>query len=83
MSVIEYPKDKSEPQGGEHPYLQRDTINFYLITSRDGIHIDDEWVYAHRPLLPKEGKRQGGLGRRPALTIRSAPHDGNGAPRVL
>jgi hypothetical protein len=58
MTVLEWPKDYSEPKGPDHPYLQRDTLNVYLITSRDGIHIDDEWIYAHRPLLPKEGKLQ-------------------------
>ena len=29
----------------------------YLVTSRDGVHVDDGWIYAHRPLLNK-GKRQ-------------------------
>ena len=27
-------------------------------TSRDGVHIDHEWVYAHRPLIPKDGLTQ-------------------------
>ena len=35
------------------PAFARDVTNVYLVTSRDGVSIDDEWVYAHRPLLPK------------------------------
>ncbi|KAL1510256.1 hypothetical protein AB1Y20_006580 [Prymnesium parvum] len=58
MTVIEWAKDASEAQGPNHPFLQRDTLNVYFVTSRDGIHIDDEWIYAHRPLLPKAGKLQ-------------------------
>ena len=37
--------------------LAQDTTNIYLVTSRDGRSIDDEWVYAHQPLLTK-GARQ-------------------------
>ena len=29
------------------------------MTSRDGVHIDDEWIYAHRPLIPNRGLLQG------------------------
>ncbi|KAL1514941.1 hypothetical protein AB1Y20_004017 [Prymnesium parvum] len=58
MSVIEFAKDLSEPAGHELPPFERDTINTYLVTSRDGVHVDDEWVYAHRPLLPKAGLTQ-------------------------
>ena len=53
MTVIEWPKDMSEPTGNESAAPERDTTNVYLVTSRDGVHIDDEWVYAHRPLIPK------------------------------
>lgn len=53
MTVIEWPKDMSEPTGNESAAPERDTTNVYLVTSRDGIHIDDEWIYAHRPLIPK------------------------------
>lgn len=55
MGVIEWPKDVSEPRGGGLPPFERDTLNVYLISSRDGVHIDHEWVYAHQPLLPKDG----------------------------
>ena len=53
MTVIEWPKDLSEPTGNESAAPQRDTTNVYLVTSRDGVHIDDEWVYAGQPLVPK------------------------------
>lgn len=53
-TVLEWPKDIStEPQGAHLPAYKRDTTNVYLVTSRDGVHIDDGWIYAHRPLLPK------------------------------
>ena len=42
-----------EPVGKEKPAFARDTTNVYLVTSRDGVHIDDSWVYAQRPLLRK------------------------------
>ena len=53
MTVIEWAKDLDEAAGPQNPAFQRDTTNVYLVTSRDGIHIDDEWVYAHQPLLSK------------------------------
>ena len=58
MTVIEWAKDSSEPRGDNEPAFERDTLNVYLVSSRDGIHVDHEWVYTHRPLLPKEGLRQ-------------------------
>lgn len=58
MTVIEWQKDIAEPIGPNLPPLERDTLNVYLVTSRDGVHIDHEWVYAHRPLLPKDGLTQ-------------------------
>lgn len=58
LTVIEWAKDGSEPTDPSRPALERDTLNVYLITSRDGIHIDHEWMYAHRPLLPKKGLKQ-------------------------
>jgi len=57
MTVIEWAKDMGEAVGPQSPSFKRDTTNVYLVTSRDGIHIDDEWVYAQRPLLSK-GKLQ-------------------------
>ena len=53
LTVIEWPKDLSEPTGNASAAPQRDTTNVYLVTSRDGVHIDDEWVYAQQPLIPK------------------------------
>ena len=53
-TVLEWPKDvDTEASGSEQPAFERDTTNVYLVTSRDGVHIDDGWVYAQRPLLPK------------------------------
>ena len=53
MTVIEWAKDLDEPVGRDLPAHQRDTTNVYLVTSRDGRSIDDEWVYAHQPLITK------------------------------
>ena len=58
MTVIEWAKDGEEPRGHDLPAFERDTLSVYLITSRDGVHIDCEWVYAHQPLLPKDGLTQ-------------------------
>ncbi|KAL3897921.1 MAG: hypothetical protein SGPRY_012950, partial [Prymnesium sp.] len=57
MTVIEWAKDLTEIAGENNPAFTRDTTNVYLVTSRDGVHIDDEWVYAQQPLLTK-GKVQ-------------------------
>ena len=57
-TVLEWPKDvDAEAAGLDQPTYERDTSNVYLVTSRDGVHIDDGWIYAQRPLLPK-GKLQ-------------------------
>lgn len=58
MTVIEWQKDLDEAIGPDEPPFERDTLNVYLVTSRDGVHIDHEWVYAHQPLLPKDGLKQ-------------------------
>ena len=58
MTVIEWQKDLLEDIGPEKPPFERDTLNVYLVTSRDGVHVDHEWVYAHQPLLPKDGLKQ-------------------------
>ena len=57
MTVTEWAKDNSEQVGPLEPSFQRDTTNIYLVTSRDGIHLDDSWVYGHRPLIPKGAKQ--------------------------
>ena len=36
------------------PPFERDTLNIYLIGSRDGVHVDHEWVYAHQPLITRK-----------------------------
>lgn len=59
MTVIEWAKDMSEHTGEALPAFQRDTTNIYLVTSRDGVHVDTGWVYARQPLIPKAA-RQGG-----------------------
>jgi len=53
ITVIEWAKDESEKNGDHYCAYERDTSNIYLVTSRDGIHVDDEWIYAHQPLIPK------------------------------
>jgi len=58
MAVLEWAKDTSEEHGADESYFKRDTLSIFLVTSRDGIHLDDEWVYAHRPLVPKDGTAQ-------------------------
>ena len=58
MTVIEWAKDVEEPRGDDLPAFERDTLSVYLVTSRDGVHIDCEWVYARQPLLPKDGLTQ-------------------------
>ncbi len=54
LSVYEYPGDLSE---GTLTDLQtrheRDIMNFYLATSRDGDQWDLRWVYAGQPIVPR------------------------------
>ena len=50
LTVIEWPKQPRGDLGG-------DTTNIYLVTSRDGVHIEDDWVYAQQPLVPKGTNR--------------------------
>jgi hypothetical protein len=35
---------------------ERDYMDFYLGTSRDGIHIDKSWIHTRRPFVPRGGK---------------------------
>jgi hypothetical protein len=54
LSVYEYPGDVSE--GGVTDTLkrhERDVMNYYIATSRDGDSWDLSWVYAGRPLVPR------------------------------
>ena len=54
MSVYDYPADISEgtstDQVSRH---ERNVMNYYLATSRDGDDWDLEWVYAGRPFVPR------------------------------
>ena len=52
LTLIEWAKDL-RARGDQLP-ARRDTTAIYLVTSRDGVHINDEWVYARQPLIPKE-----------------------------
>lgn len=53
-TVVEWAKDDvTEAVGEDLPAFTRDTLNVYLVTSRDGVSVDDGWIYAHRPLLRK------------------------------
>ena len=58
LTVIEWPKDSTEPEGAASPRFERDVTRVYLVTSRDGISIDTQYLYAHQPLLPT-GATQG------------------------
>ena len=53
MTVIEWAKDDMEDAGSHLPRFERDTASIYLVTSRDGVHVNAEWVYARQPLVPK------------------------------
>ena len=57
-TVIEWAKDLGEKAESGLPAFARDTTSIYLVASRDGIHLDDDFIYARRPLIPK-GKVQG------------------------
>ncbi|MBM4068706.1 MAG: hypothetical protein FJ271_07145 [Planctomycetes bacterium] len=54
MSVYEYPGDVSEGKKTDHRTRhERDVMNFYMATSRDGDSWDLHWVYAGKPLVPR------------------------------
>lgn len=54
LSVYEYPGDLSEGTSTDHRTRhERDVMNFYLATSRDGDHWDFQWVYAGQPIIPR------------------------------
>jgi len=75
LTVIEWPKQRlDQERGADAPALDGDTTNIYLVTSRDGVHIDDDFVYAHQARLsPRRGTARGHLG--------ATDHLG-GAPRL-
>ena len=54
MAVLEYPTDVSE--GTETDPVtrhERSIENYYIVTSRDGIHWNYHWIYAGEPLVPR------------------------------
>ena len=111
LTVLEWPKDDSEPEGADRPAFQRDTTRTYLVTtheicspyaaaiartnpnpnpnptplptptqvtSRDGLSVDLQHLYAHQPILPT-GERQGDWNagfKLPAAQIVSRPTSG-------
>lgn len=53
ISVYEWPGDTSEGPADLHKRHERDVMNFYIATSRDGDNWDLHWVYAGQPLVPR------------------------------
>lgn len=54
MSVYEWPSDFSEGTTTDHHRRhERDVMNFYIGTSRDGNNWDLKWVYAGQPIVPR------------------------------
>lgn len=60
MSVYEFPpKQLPTPYDNKPDYRtrhQRDIMNFYIATSRDGDNWDLSWVYAGMPMIPRGGE---------------------------
>ena len=57
MSVYEWPGDTSEGPTDLKKRHERDVMNYYLATSRDGDAWDLQWIYASQPIV-----RRGGAG---------------------
>ncbi len=55
MSVFEWPLDVSEGPTDLIKRHERDIMNFYIATSRDGDDWDLSWVYAEKPIIPRGG----------------------------
>ncbi len=55
MSVFEWPGDVSEGPNDFFTHHERDVMNFYIATSRDGDQWDLSWVYAEKPIIPRGG----------------------------
>ena len=54
LSVYDFPGDVSEGTVTDtHKRHERDVMNFYIATSRDGDSWDMHWVYAGQPLVPR------------------------------
>ena len=53
MSVYEWPGDLSEGPTDQKKRHERDVMNWYIGTSRDGDRWDLSWVYAGEPIVPR------------------------------
>ncbi len=53
MTVYEWPGDTSEGPADLVKRHERDVMNYYIGTSRDGDSWDLGWVYASKPFLPR------------------------------
>jgi hypothetical protein len=53
MTVYEWPGDLSEGPADYFKRHERNILNFYIATSRDGDSWDLSWIYAGRPLIPR------------------------------
>ncbi|MFN0197061.1 MAG: hypothetical protein ACKVT0_09960 [Planctomycetaceae bacterium] len=53
LSVYEWPGDTSEGPADLEKRHERDVMNFYIATSRDGKSWDFNWVYAEQPMIPR------------------------------
>ena len=53
IMLFEWPDDNSEGPTDFHKRYDRNTLNYYLATSRDGDSWDLHWVYAEQPMIPR------------------------------
>ncbi|MDB6093505.1 MAG: hypothetical protein JWM32_1067 [Verrucomicrobia bacterium] len=55
-TIYEYPSDFSEGEKTDHNKRhERDVINYYLTTSRDGATWDLHWIESGQPIVPRGG----------------------------
>jgi hypothetical protein len=56
LTVYDHPADMSEGLTTDlNKRHERDVLNFYIATSRDGDSWDLQWVYAGQPMIPRGG----------------------------
>jgi len=55
IMLFEYPDDNSEGPKDFHKRHDRNTLNYYIATSRDADNWDLQWVYAGKPMIPRGG----------------------------
>ncbi len=53
IMVFEWPGDSSEGPVDYHKRHNRDLLDYYIATSRDGDSWDLTWVYAGKPMVPR------------------------------